>query len=100
MKTTTKTYEIGERVSMQHVADRYPGTVVGIERGGRTLLVRRDNAMPDPDSEPMSNKWIITENPDGYVEPFTLRNDGTYRAQSSSWPFLTPGWSHYYSYEF
>ncbi|MCA1800421.1 MAG: hypothetical protein LC650_03935 [Actinobacteria bacterium] len=93
-------YQIGDRVSMQYVADRYPGTVVDVQRGGRTLIVRQDTALPAPDAEPMSNKWTITENPDGGTETFTLRNDGSYRARHVSSPFLTNGWSHYYSYEF
>lgn len=89
---------IGDRVSMQHVADRYPGTIVGM-RGG-ILLVRRDTAEPTPGSEPMSNDWVISENPDGMVQEYTRRKDGSYRAKGSSFPVLVPGWSHYYSYEF
>ncbi len=100
MKKPAKTYEIGDKVSMQYFADRYPGTVVGVLRNGRTIQVRHDTARPVPGSEPMSNTWQLFDNPAGHVEEYTLRNDGSYRLKNSYSARLVSGWSHYYSYEF
>lgn len=92
--------EVGDRVSMQHVADRYPGTVVAVSPSGHTVTVRRDRAMPSKNSQPMSNQWDIYEDPTGIEEKYTRRKDGSYRHVGSSHPYLVSGWSHYHSYEF
>jgi len=92
--------QVGDKVSIQYAADRYPATVVEVLRNGRTVVVRQDIARPMPDARPMSNQWQLFDNPDGAVQEFTLRNDGSYRAKNTYSPFLTRGWSHYYSYEF
>lgn len=84
---------------MQHVADRYPATIIGQGRA-QTFLVQRDRAVPDPSFPAMSNRWLIYRDTDGPIYEFTLRRDGSYRAKGSKYPVLTKGWSHYYSYEF
>lgn len=91
-------FHVGDRVSMQHVADRYPGTV--IEVGKREILVREDSHRRREGAAPYTQDWIIEENPDGPVRKFTLRKDGRWRGVGSTVPILGHGWSYYHSYEF
>lgn len=94
-------YQIGDRVHVRHFADVYPGTVVGFERGNRTMLVRRDSTRPAPNRQQYSQYWIIRENPYGIVDKYTLRKNGVYVLKGAEgYGIVGPDWRHYYSYEF
>jgi len=110
--------QVGDKIHVCFFSDVVPGTV--IKRTAKRCHIRYDSATKHPDWSPDitpggyaghcvnqdSQKWIITENPDGRVSQFFLHKSGQWRMsfagsnESGRSARLGPGWRNKYDYNF
>lgn len=103
--------EVGDHAHVVMYTDVYPVTIV--KKTATTLTVRRDKAERDPNWKPEfvvggfaahctnndEQRWIITEDPDGYTE--TFRWSKRYNAyRDTAGCELLPEWRKKYDYNF
>jgi hypothetical protein len=95
---------VGEGATISYCADSYPQTIIEVSNDLKTIVVQEDDAKCDPNSQPMTNQWIISRNTNGVIKTFTLRKNGVYVLKGDSINSgikLSVGGRHkYYSYEF
>jgi hypothetical protein len=111
------TLALGSRVGIRGWSDIHPATVVSMSRTGRRVTVRQDTADLHPDWSPeivpggfaghcsnqYTQQWVITDNPDGPLMEFSLRQDGQWWASGSkvgSTYRLIEGWRKFYDFNF
>lgn len=74
------TPEPGMGVTIYCGSDRYPGTIVSVERNGKLIRVSRDRFRMRPRedlSSPQGALYVPAQSGDG-VEVYTLRKNGRY----------------------
>lgn len=110
--------QTGDKVHVCYHLDVVPGTVV--TRTAKRCTVRYDDVARDPSWEPEfvaggfsghcvnqdSQRWIITDNPDGVIYPFFLHKSGQWRMstagsnESGVSARLGPGWAYKRDFNF
>jgi hypothetical protein len=110
--------QVGNRVHVCFYSDVRPATV--IKRTAKRCHIRYDSVAKHPDWSPDitpggfaghcvnqdSQRWIITEDPDGRVSQFFLHKSGQWRMsfagsnESGRSARLGPGWANKYDYNF
>lgn len=71
--------QVGQGVTYGIGSDRYPYTVVEVSENQKTIVIQSDNAEIGPNYDYYKNQnWIITPNPNGVKETFTLRKRGVW----------------------
>ena len=63
-------FKVGDQVHYGYNGDRYPGTVVAIERGGRTVVVRPDEFTIDPSDRGLKEGNRVGTFSPGSDDPF------------------------------
>jgi len=96
----------GQPVSMQHVADCYPGVIQSISPTGHEIVVQgvQHRANPDTVNEMGHQNWIVElDKPQGGLRKFTRRQrvrngerQTYYASPGSTHPFLSFGGARYY----
>ena len=110
--------QVGDKVHACFYSDAQPGTVV--KRTAKRCRVRYDNVDKDPSWEPEispggfsghcvnqeSQRWVITDNPDGVIHQFFLHKSGQWRMsaagsnESGVSARLGPGWAYRRDFNF
>lgn len=94
-------FKVGDRVHWRLYSDVYPGTIVDITNGRKSIIVRYDNTRKAEDSVWHDQNWIIEDgDDDSPCTVFTYRKVGLYKLRYQSFGVLMSGWRKYVDHSF
>jgi hypothetical protein len=106
--------KVGDKVHTSYGSDAYPGTVVSVNKTGKSIVVQSDNYEYDQskgeEGKGMGHQnWVIKRNEDGPTQTYTWRKrhgrDFGYLTKGSSPSAgsrnqVNMGWRYYYDWSF
>jgi hypothetical protein len=106
--------KVGDKVHVSYGSDSYPGTVIKVNKTGKTIEVQFDNHEYDKskgeEGKVMGHQnWTISRNENGAIKTFTWRKrhgrDFGYMLKGSSpsaWSRnqINMGWRYYYDWSY
>lgn len=95
------TPELGMGATLVRWTDRHAGTVVYVSPSGHKISVQRDKATrTDTNGMSDAQTYEFEADPNGAVETYTRRKDGTYRQAGGTSRCLLGSRSHYHDFSF